>query len=44
MKSSEIFKKEMVIDVVFNKIDDIQNKDENIQAEFKSRAETFKKN
>ena len=31
MKSSEIFKKEMVIDVVFNKIDDIQNKDENIQ-------------
>lgn len=43
MKSSEIFKKEMVIDVVFNKIDDIQNKDENIQAEFKSRAETFKK-
>ena len=42
MKSTEIFKKNMVIDVVFNKIDDIQNKDENIQAEFKSMAETFK--
>lgn len=42
MKSTEIFKKDMVIDVVFNKIDDIQNKDENIQAEFKSMAESLK--
>lgn len=42
MKSSEIFKKEMVIDVVFNKMDGILNKDENIQVEFESRAETFK--
>ena len=42
MKSSEIFEKDMVIDVVFNKIDDIRKKDENIQVEFKSRAETFK--
>lgn len=44
MKSSEIFKKNMVIDVVFNKIDDILNKDENIQVEFKSRAESLKGN
>lgn len=42
MKSSEIFKKDMIIDVVFNKIDDILNKNENIQAEFISRSETFK--
>ena len=44
MKSSEIFKKNMVIDVVFNKIDDILTKDENIQVEFKSRAESLKGN
>ena len=43
MKSADIFNKNMVVDIIFNKIDEIQNKGKIIIEEFESKAESFKK-